>query len=203
MTEYRKTERTRVKRLPKRAEYDVETVNAIIDEALICHVATQLNGQPLLQPTIHWRDGNQLYIHGSSKNGLFKALLEGAEACIAIPHLDGIVFARSAFHHSVNYRSVVIYSRARLVEDIDEKRHALDQLLEKFHQGRSKQARPANEIELKATSVLAFELDELSAKIRTGGPVDDAEDMTLPVWAGVQPVITQLGEIELDGQIPR
>ncbi|GGB78953.1 flavin-nucleotide-binding protein [Marinobacterium zhoushanense] len=198
MTEYRKTERTRVKRLPKRAEYDVDTVNAIIDEALICHIATQLDRQSLLQPTIHWRDGNQLYVHGSSKNGLFKALLEGNEACIAITHLDGIVFARSAFHHSVNYRSVVIYSQARLVEDSDEKRHALDQLLEKFHRGRSAQARPANEIELKATSVLAFELDELSAKIRTGGPVDDAEDMKLPVWAGVQPVTTQLGEIELE-----
>jgi len=200
MTQYRKTERTRVKRLPKRAEYDVETINAIIDEALICHLATQLGDQSLLQPTIHWRDGNQLYVHGSSKNGLFKALLEGSEACIAITHLDGIVFARSAFHHSVNYRSVVIYGHARLVEELDEKRHALDLLLEKFHAGRSAEARPANEIELKATSVLAFELDELSAKIRTGGPVDDPEDMALPVWAGVQPVALRLGEIEFDPQ---
>ncbi|KEA65639.1 Pyridoxamine 5'-phosphate oxidase [Marinobacterium lacunae] len=198
MTQYRKTERTRVKRLPKRAEYDVEKVNAIIDEALICHVSTQVGGQPLLQPTVHWREGNQLYVHGSSKNGLFKALLEGNEACIAITHLDAIVFARSAFHHSVNYRSVVIYSKARLVDDQDEKRHSLDQLMEKFQAGRSVEARPANEIELKATSVLAFELDELSAKIRTGGPVDDPEDMLLPVWAGVQPIMTQRGEIEFD-----
>ncbi|MBR9884360.1 MAG: pyridoxamine 5'-phosphate oxidase family protein [Oceanospirillales bacterium] len=174
------------------------TQYAIIDEALICHVSTQVGGQPLLQPTVHWREGNQLYVHGSSKNGLFKALLEGNEACIAITHLDAIVFARSAFHHSVNYRSVVIYSKARLVDDQDEKRHSLDQLMEKFQAGRSVEARPANEIELKATSVLAFELDELSAKIRTGGPVDDPEDMLLPVWAGVQPIMTQRGEIEFD-----
>ena len=198
MSEYTQTERTRVKRGAKRANYDKETVNAILDEALLCHVSTQLNGKPLLQPTIHWRDGDQLYVHGSSKNGLFKVLLEGAEACIAVTLLDGIVFARSAFHHSVNYRSVVIYGHARLVDDRDEKSRSLDQLIEKFHEGRSKEARPANETELKATSVIAFKLDEVSAKIRTGGPVDDAEDMNLPVWAGVQPVITTLGEIEFE-----
>ncbi|WP_027852196.1 pyridoxamine 5'-phosphate oxidase family protein [Marinobacterium litorale] len=200
MSEYTQTERTRVKRGAKRANYDKETVNAILDEALLCHVSTQLNGKPLLQPTIHWRDGDQLYVHGSSKNGLFKVLLEGAEACIAVTLLDGIVFARSAFHHSVNYRSVLIYGHARLVDDPDEKSRSLDQLIEKFHEGRSKEARPANETELKATSVIAFTLDEVSAKIRTGGPVDDAEDMNLPVWAGVQPVITTLGEIEFESE---
>lgn len=173
-------------------------VNAIIDEAMICHLATTLDGQTLQQPTIHWRHGNQLYVHGSSKNGLFKALLAGSEACIGISLVDGIVFARSAFHHSLNFRSVVIYSHARLVEDADEKAHALDLLLEKFRPGRSREARAANEIELKATSVLAFELDELSAKIRTGGPVDDPEDRALPIWAGVQPVSTLMGAIEYD-----
>ncbi|WP_432698414.1 pyridoxamine 5'-phosphate oxidase family protein [Marinobacterium sp. YM272] len=198
MNQYKQTERTRVKRGSKRASYDKATVNAILDEAMICHVSTQLNGQPLLQPTIHWRDGDQLYVHGSSKNGLFKALQEGAEACIAVTLLDGIVFARSAFHHSVNYRSVVIYSHARFVDYAEEKRRALDQLIEKFHEGRSEQARRANDTEMKATSVIAFTLDEVSAKIRTGGPVDDEEDMNLPVWAGVQPVITRLGEIEYE-----
>lgn len=198
MSQYTQTERTRLKRIAKRAHYDKETIHAILDEAMICHVSTQLNGQPLLQPTIHWRDGDQLYVHGSSKNGLFKALLSGAEACIAVTLLDGIVFARSAFHHSVNYRSVVIYGHARLVNDAEEKSRALDQLMEKFHEGRSKQARPANAIEMKATSVIAFTLNEVSAKIRTGGPVDDEEDMNLPVWAGVQPVLTTLGEIEYE-----
>lgn len=198
MDHYSKTERTRLRRLPKRACYDVAVVNAIIDEAMICHLATTLDGQTLQQPTIHWRHGNQLYVHGSSKNGLFKALLAGSEACIGISLVDGIVFARSAFHHSLNFRSVVIYSHARLVEDADEKAHALDLLLEKFRPGRSREARAANEIELKATSVLAFELDELSAKIRTGGPVDDPEDRALPIWAGVQPVSTLMGAIEYD-----
>jgi nitroimidazol reductase NimA-like FMN-containing flavoprotein (pyridoxamine 5'-phosphate oxidase superfamily) len=198
MTQYRQTERTRLKRAPKRAHYDTATVNAIIDEALICHLSTVHHGQPLLQPTIHWRDGDQLYVHGSSRNGLFQALLEGAEACLAITLLDGIVFARSAFHHSVNFRSVVIYARARRVDDVDEKRRALDQLLEKFHAGRSQEARPANAAELKATSVLAFTLDELSAKVRSGGPIDDPEDRVLPVWAGVQPVTLQRGEIEYE-----
>lgn len=200
MSEYSQTERTRVRRGSKRANYDKETINTILDEAMICHVSTQLGGQPLLQPTIHWRNGDQLYVHGSSKNGLFKALLEGSEACIAVTLLDGIVFARSAFHHSVNYRSVVVYSHARLVDDADEKSRALDQLMEKFHKGRSDEARRANETELKATSVIAFTLNEVSAKIRTGGPVDDPEDMSLPVWAGVQPITTLLGEIEYENR---
>lgn len=198
MAQYTQTERTRLRRVAKRACYDTDSVNAIIDEAMICHLATTANGQPLLQPTIHWRHGNQLYVHGSSKNGLFKALLAGSEACIGISLVDGIVFARSAFHHSLNFRSVVIYSHARLVDDADEKAHALDLLLEKFRPGRSREARAANETELKATSVLAFKLDELSAKIRTGGPVDEAEDMALPVWAGVQPIRTLLDAIEYD-----
>lgn len=198
MSEYIPTERTRLKRAPKRANYDKETINTILDEAMICHVGTQLNGQPMLQPTIHWRDGDQLYVHGSSKNGLFKALLEGAEACIAITLLDGIVFARSAFNHSVNYRSVIIYGHARLVDDTEEKSRSLDLLMEKFHEGRSDQARRANETEMKATSVIAFTLDEVSAKIRSGGPLDDPQDMNLPVWAGVQPVLTTLGEIDYE-----
>lgn len=198
MNQYRQTERTRVRRQPKRASYDVDSVNAIIDEALICHLATQIGGQPLIQPTIHWRDDDQLYVHGSSKNGLFKVLMEGQEASLSISLLDGIVFARSAMHHSLNYRSVTIYGKARLVTAEAERRHALDLLLEKFHEGRSREARPANEQELKATSILAFTLDEVSAKIRTGGPVDDPEDMQLPVWAGVQPVRLQRGEIEYE-----
>ncbi len=198
MSDYTQTERTRVRRGAKRASYDKETINGILDEAMICHISTQLDGQPLLQPTIHWRDGDQLYLHGSSKNGLFKALLEGNEACIAITLLDGIVFARSAFNHSVNYRSVIIYGQARLVDDADEKSRSLDQLMEKFHEGRSVQARRTNATEMKATSVIAFTLNEVSAKIRSGGPLDDPEDMKLPVWAGVQPVITTLGEIEYE-----
>ncbi|MCP3665261.1 MAG: pyridoxamine 5'-phosphate oxidase family protein [Gammaproteobacteria bacterium] len=195
MCEYAITERTRVKRGNKRATYNKQTIHQIIDEAMVCHVACNRQGDAVVQPTLHWRDGDKLYIHGSSKNGLLQALMAGDTASIAITLLDGIVFARSAFHHSVNYRSVIIYSKATLVEDQKEKLHALELMLEKFHEGRSREARAINETELKATSVLAFNLEEVSAKVRTGGPVDDPADMALGIWAGVQPVETRLGEI--------
>lgn len=188
MSNFPITEKTQIKRGPKRACYDKEIIYPILDEALVCHVATQWNGQSIIQPTIHWRDGSYLYIHGSSKNGLFQALLQGQQAVICITLLDGLVFARSAFHHSVNYRSVIVYATAELIDDEKEKRKQLNLMLEKVKEGRSTEARPANEIELKATSVLAFKLEEVSAKIRTGGPVDDPEDMQLNVWAGVEPI---------------
>lgn len=195
MKSYPITQRNKVIRSPKRASYDPEVIHAILDEGMLCHVACQSEQGPLIQPTLHWRVDEVLYIHGSTKNGLFQQLLHGAEASIAVTLLDGIVFARSAFHHSVNYRSVILYGKAYEVTDEVEKRASLDALMEKFHQGRSKEARPANNTELKATSVLAFKLENISAKVRTGGPVDDTEDMTLPVWAGVQPITLQLGDI--------
>ncbi len=195
MTQYPITQRNKVIRSPKRASYDPAVIHAILDEAMVCHVACQSEQGPLIQPTLHWRVDEVLYIHGSSKNGLFQQLLKGAEASIAVTLLDGIVFARSAFHHSVNYRSVILYGKAYEVTDEVEKRASLDALMEKFHQGRSKEARPANDTELKATSVLAFKLENISAKVRTGGPIDDPEDMALPVWAGVQPIELTLGEI--------
>lgn len=195
MKNYPITQRNKVIRSPRKASYDPEVIHAILDEAMVCHVACQSEQGSLIQPTLHWRVDEVLYIHGSSKNGLFQQLLNGAEASIAVTLLDGIVFARSAFHHSVNYRSVILYGKAYEVTDEVEKRASLDALMEKFHQGRSKEARPANDTELKATSVLAFKLENISAKVRTGGPVDDPEDMTLPVWAGVQPITLQLGDI--------
>lgn len=195
MSEYPINDRNRVIRGPKRAHYDQTVIHSIIDEALVCHLACGNEQSSAIQPTLHWRIGETLYVHGSAKNGLFQRLINGAEGSIAITLLDGIVFARSAFHHSVNYRSVILYGKARLVTDEQEKCAALDALMEKFHSGRSKEARPANATELKATSVLAFTLSNIAAKIRTGGPVDDPEDMQLPVWAGVQPIHLQLGEI--------
>jgi nitroimidazol reductase NimA-like FMN-containing flavoprotein (pyridoxamine 5'-phosphate oxidase superfamily) len=195
---YPVTARTRIKRGSKRAEYDKEVIHAIMDEALVCHVSCNWNGQPMIQPTIHWRDGDLLYIHGSSKNGLFQALLAGEEAAIAITLLDGLVFARSAFHHSVNYRSVILYGQAELIDEEFEKRRQLDLMLEKVKEGRSAEARPANETELKATTVLAFKIKEVSAKIRDAGPEDDPEDMELPVWAGVEPITRVKGDIIYD-----
>ena len=170
MSQYTPTERTRVRRLPKRAEYDRDAIHAILDEALVCHLSCSVDGMPLLQPTLHWREGNQLYVHGSSKNGLFRALLEGAEACIAVTLIDGVVFARSAFHHSINYRSVILYAKARAVEDAAEKTRILERLLEKFQPGRAQQVSPPNAIELKATGV----------------------------WAGVQHLWLRKGEVEYD-----
>jgi nitroimidazol reductase NimA-like FMN-containing flavoprotein (pyridoxamine 5'-phosphate oxidase superfamily) len=182
------TERTTVKRLPKRASYDRETIHAILDEALLCHAGFVVNGAPVVIPTIHWREGETLYFHGSSASRMLRTLRDGVDACVTVTLLDGLVLARSAFHHSMNYRSVVVFGKAREVSDREEKLRALDALVEHVVRGRAKDVRAANEIELKATLVLALPIEEASAKIRTGGPVDDDEDYALPVWAGVLPL---------------
>ncbi len=182
------TERTTVKRLPKRASYDRQTIHAILDEALLCHAGFVVNGAPVVIPTIHWREGETLYFHGSSASRMLRTLRDGVDACVTVTLLDGLVLARSAFHHSMNYRSVVVFGKAREISDREEKLRALDALVEHVVRGRAKDVRAANEIELKATLVLALPIEEASAKIRTGGPVDDDEDYALPVWAGVLPL---------------
>ena len=189
------TETTKVRRGSKKANYDRETIYQILDEAYLCHIGATINGQAVVQPSLHWRIGDELMVHGSVKNGLFQSILRGEKACITVSLLDGLVFARSAFHHSVNYRSVMLYGKARLVEDPGEKQTVLDELLERFSDGRSGEARPPNPTEMKATAVFAFPIEEVSAKVRCGGPVDDPEDMALDVWAGVKPVITTVGEL--------
>jgi hypothetical protein len=181
------TDRTRVRRLPTRGDYDSATIHAILDEALVCHVGFVVEGAPVVIPTIHWRQGDHLYFHGSAASRTLRSLREGVEACVTATLLDGLVLARSAFHHSMNYRSVVVFGRARVVEG-EEKLRALDALVEHVIRGRSKEVRAANEIELKQTLVLALPIAEASAKIRTGGPIDDEEDYALPVWAGVLPL---------------
>lgn len=182
------TERTTVNRLAKRGNYEPETIHAIIDEALICHIGFVAHGAPVVLPTIHWRESDTLYVHGSVASRMLKSLKDGLEACVTITLLDGLVLARSAFHHSMNYRSVVVYGKAREVTDREEKLRALDALVEHVVKGRSKEVRAANESELRVTSVLALPLNEASAKIRTGGPIDDEEDYAIPVWAGVLPM---------------
>lgn len=194
MSEYPITPRTRLRRLPKRGVFDRGAVCAIIDSAYVCHVGARLADRQMVQPTIHWRDGETLYIHGSSKNGLFSALEKGGEACITITHFDGLVLARSAFHHSVNYRCAMIFGTARKVTGETEKMAALMALIERIAPGRWTEVRPPNAQELKATTVLAFPITEVSAKVRTGPPVDDAEDYALPVWAGVVPFELRAGE---------
>jgi nitroimidazol reductase NimA-like FMN-containing flavoprotein (pyridoxamine 5'-phosphate oxidase superfamily) len=193
MKPIKKTARSRVKRRPKRGVYDRETINAILDEALIAHVGFDLDGAPAVIPTAIWRAGDRLHIHGSAKSAMLLALKDGAEACICATLLDGLVLARSAFHHSMNYRSVVLYGRATEVTDAQEKAAALRGFTEKLAPGRWDEIRGPNRQELKATIVLAFPIEEASAKIRVGPPIDDEADHELPVWAGVVPVHLAFG----------
>jgi nitroimidazol reductase NimA-like FMN-containing flavoprotein (pyridoxamine 5'-phosphate oxidase superfamily) len=181
------TDRTTVRRLGKRGNYDAETIKSIIDEALICHVGFVVDGAPVVIPTIHTRVGDTLYLHGSAASRMLRSLKQGVEACVTITLLDGLVLARSAFHHSMNYRSVVVFGTAREV-DGEEKLRALGALVEHVCRGRSADARPPNDVELRQTLVLALPIAEASAKIRTGPPIDDEEDYALDVWAGVIPM---------------
>jgi nitroimidazol reductase NimA-like FMN-containing flavoprotein (pyridoxamine 5'-phosphate oxidase superfamily) len=194
------TERTRVRRLAERGHYETETIHAILDEALICHVGFVVDNQPVVIPTIHWRDGDMLYFHGSAASRMLRSLRDGVDACVTVTLLDGLVLARSAFHHSMNYRSVVVFGKAREVRE-DEKVRVLDSLVEHVVRGRSKEVRAPNLKELRQTLVLALPIDEASAKIRTGGPVDDEEDYALPVWAGVLPLTLTPGEPVADGGV--
>jgi uncharacterized protein len=178
----------RVRRLPNRAAYDRATIDPILDEALVCHLGFVLNGQPFVIPTLHARVGDKLYVHGSSASRMLGALAGGAPACVTVTLIDGLVLARSAFHHSVNYRSVVVLGTARPVIDPDEKIEALRAVTNHMVPGRWDDVRPPTPQELKATSVLYLPLDEVSAKVRTGPPVDDDEDYELDMWAGVVPL---------------
>lgn len=181
------TDRTQVRRLAKRGNYERDTVHAILDEALICHAGFVVDGSPVVIPTIHWREGDTLYVHGSAASRMLRTLRDGVDACVTVTLLDGLVLARSAFHHSMNYRSVVVFGKAREVTG-EEKLRALTSLVEHVVRGRAAEVREPNEKELRQTLVLALPLDEASAKIRTGGPIDDEEDYALPVWAGVLPL---------------
>lgn len=198
MTAIPVTEKSRVRRLPKRASYDRETIHAILDEALIAHVGFVIAGAPVVIPTIHWRDGETLYFHGSAASRMLRTLSDGVEACATVTLLDGLVLARSAFHHSMNYRSVVVFGKARVVSDRSEMLRALDRLVEHVVPGRSAEVRPPNEAELRQTIVLALPIGEASAKIRSGPAADDEADYALPVWAGVLPLRLEPGEPETD-----
>ena len=176
-----------MKREPQRARYDHETIEAILDEALICHLGFEVDGQPYVIPTLHARVGDRLYVHGSAASRLLRHLAGGAPVCVTVTLVDGLVLARSVFNHSVNYRSVVVFGTATLVED-DEKREALRALAELLAPGRWDEARQPTAKELKATWILSLPIDEASAKVRTGPEEDEPEDLDLPVWAGVVPV---------------
>lgn len=184
------TNRTTPSRLAKRAHYDANTIHAILDEALFCTISYVLDGQPMAIPTAFARKDDQLYIHGSVGSHFIRVIQQGGPICISIMLTDGLVLAKSAFHHSVNYRSVIIFGTARTVTDETERMDALALITDHLVPGRWDDLRPTTESEMRKTTVLAFTLAEASAKVRTGGPNDDPEDEDLPIWAGVIPMQT-------------
>lgn len=186
-----------VQRLPKRAAYDRETINAIIDEALICHVSIIANGEPVVIPTIHARMGDKLLLHGLKGGRLLKHIEAGHDVCVAITLLDGLVLARSAFHHSMNYRSVVMFGKGMEITDGDEKMAAMKRFVDHLTPRRWEHIRQPNAREIKATSIVAIAMVDATAKVRTGPPVDDDEDYELPIWAGVIPL-----ELQASGAVP-
>ena len=192
--DFPKTQRTTLKRLPKRGVYDRNSVYAILDEGFICHVGFVVDDKPVVIPTGYARVEDRLYIHGSQASRMLRTLSQGIDVCVTVTLIDGLVLARSAFHHSINYRSVVIFGKASLVEESDEKSAALFAFSEHVIPGRWNEVREPTPKELTMTSVLAMELTEASAKVRSGPPLDDEEDYSLPVWAGVIPLQLISGE---------
>jgi nitroimidazol reductase NimA-like FMN-containing flavoprotein (pyridoxamine 5'-phosphate oxidase superfamily) len=189
-----KSRKTTVKRLPKRGRYDRETIDAVLDQGLVCHVGFAVDGQPYVLPMSYARDGGKLLLHGSVGSRLIQSLAGGVEACVTVTLLDGLVLARSQFHHSMNYRSVVAFGTARVVSNIEKKRQALERLVEQLIPGRAADSRPPSDEELRATTVLEFPLSEASAKVRVGPPGDARGDLELSQWAGVIPLETTAGK---------
>jgi nitroimidazol reductase NimA-like FMN-containing flavoprotein (pyridoxamine 5'-phosphate oxidase superfamily) len=199
---FTKTKRTTLKRLPKRGVYERNSVYEILDEGFICHVGFVVEGKPVVIPTGYARIEDRLFIHGSQASRMLRTLSQGVDVCVTVTLVDGLVLARSAFHHSINYRSVVIFGRASLVEDQETKLAALFAFSEHVIPGRWDDVRAPTPEEMKATSVLALELAEASAKVRTGPPLDDESDYSLPVWAGVIPLRLAAGAPIDDPRLP-
>jgi uncharacterized protein len=206
VSEYPETKRTRVYRKPGRGSHDRDLVHSILDEALICHLGFVQDGQPVVTPTIHAREGETIYLHGANANRTFRVLAEGVPCCLTATLIDELVLARSAQHHSMNYRSAMVYGTAREVTDPEEKQRALRAVIEHVAPGRPDEVRGPNETELRSTKVLAMTIEEASAKVRTGPPVDDEEDLALPNWAGRLPLRQEAAEPiaapDLDGDVP-
>jgi nitroimidazol reductase NimA-like FMN-containing flavoprotein (pyridoxamine 5'-phosphate oxidase superfamily) len=187
------TDRTKVRRLSDRARYDWETIHSILDEGLVCHLGFAVDGRPWVMPTTYVRLDDQLYVHGAAANFALKTLASGVDACVTVTLLDGLVLARSAFHHSMNYRSVMIFGRAERVDDAQEQYDSMVAIVEHLVPGRSADTRLPSPTELRKTLIVRLSLAECSAKVRTGGPLDDEEDMQLGHWAGVLPLVVAPG----------
>jgi hypothetical protein len=197
------TARTTVRRKADRGRYDRGTIDAILDEALLAHVGFTVDGAPCVLPMAYARVGDVLYLHGASGNHMLRTLAGGAEACVTVTLLDGLVLSRSAFHHSMNYRSVVAFGRAEKVDDDAEKRAAMEALIEHMVPGRTPHTRPPSERELRATLVVRFPLTEASAKIRTGPALEEPDDLALPYWGGEIPLRLVAGEPVPDAHVDR
>ena len=200
-SEITQTERTKLKRLPKRGNFERETIYQILDEAFICHVGFTVDEKPFVIPTSYARIEDNLMIHGSAASRMLKILKDEIEVCVTVTIIDGLVLARSAFHHSMNYRSVVIFGKAKLIDDEQEKYNALKAFTEHIIPNRWDEIRSPNQQELKSTMVLSIPLNEASAKIRAGNPVDDEKDYELNVWAGVIPLYLAVGEPIADDRL--
>ena len=202
MSQLAVTPRTKLKRLPDRGSFDRAVVNAVLDEGFVCHVSFVFQGKACLIPTVYARAGDWLVLHGATSNRALRALrTPGNDACISVTHVDALVMARSAFHHSVNYRSVILYGQAEEVTEAADKMAALEALIEHVAAGRWKEIRQPNREELLRTLVLRVPIAEGSAKVRAHGPIDDAEDMALDVWAGLVPIETRYGPPLRDSQL--
>ena len=202
MSDLEPTPRTTLRRLPARGHFDRATVNAILDEALVCHVGFVSEGQPFVIPTIHARAGDQVFVHGSAASRMLKTLQGGLPVCLTVTLVDGLVLARSAFHHSMNYRSVVVLGDAEAVTDNGEKWDALHAIVEHVAPGRWSEVREPSAKELAGTLVLRLPIEEASAKVRTGPPLDDEEDYALECWAGVLPLRLTPGTPVPDPRMP-
>ena len=201
-TTMKSTDRSQLRRLPKRGSHELKTIHEILDAGFLAHVGFNVNGQPFVIPTLFGRAGETLYLHGSAASRMLRELSTGVPACVTVTLVDGLVLARSAFHHSMNYRSVVAFGTARKIEDPIQKTEALRVVSDHLIAGRWEDVRAPYEQELKATSVLEFAMEEASAKIRSGPPVDDEEDYALPMWAGVLPLTIRSGQPVPDPRLP-
>jgi len=199
--ELTRTARTKIRRLPQRAHYDRETLNAILDAGFVCHIGYVIERQPYVTPTAYWREGDAVYWHGSSKSRMLLALEKNPQVCLTVTHFDGLVVARSGFHMSVNYRTAMLFGKPYKLSDPAEKEAKMEQFVERVYPGHWKNLRPVNKQELKAMSVFGLHIDEAVAKVRSGGPIDEPEDYRLPIWAGVVPVRQVLGEPADDGRV--
>ena len=201
MTAFTPTHRSKVKRIHERGRYDEEGVFAILDAGMIAHIGYVIDGQPYVTPTAYWRRGKTLYWHGSSASRMLRSQKDGVPVCVTVSLLDGLVVARSGFHHSINYRAVMAFGRAHIVEDAKEKEAELDYFIERIYPGHVASLRPVDQQELKGTTLIAMEIEEASAKARSGPPKDDEEDYALDIWAGVIPVRQVVGAAESDPRL--